>query len=375
MNTARSTATSTCEYQPTIIESRFLIERLAIQLAFLRTELKVSWREFKTNPAGFTKQKLREFSVRLRTLLFSPYFVQAALVSIGILTCLIAGLIRIDNQRRIHQPEIGELVVVHLGPPPPMDVIACTSIGIDGPGRVGFGAGRGEGSGPSPKRASGGGGGGDHNPIPAQTGELPQPSEIPAPIPTTPPVNPPALPVAGMDIDPALWKDLKAPVYGDPRSQSQTESKGPGEGGGIGSNNGMGIGEGNGQGFGPGRSGNIGGGPKGIGGGGEGGGSGAGVAGRLFRGNEVEQRARVLFKPEPQYTEEARRNQAVGTVVLSAVFSSTGEVVQIRALRTLPFGLTERAIAAARQIRFEPAIKGGQPVSVFMQLEYNFNLY
>jgi len=44
-------------------------------------------------------------------------------------------------------------------------------------------------------------------------------------------------------------------------------------------------------------------------------------------------------------------------------------------VRTLPFGLTERAIAAARQIKFVPATKGGRPVSVFMQLEYNFNLY
>jgi protein TonB len=82
-----------------------------------------------------------------------------------------------------------------------------------------------------------------------------------------------------------------------------------------------------------------------------------------------------LSKPEPQYTEEARRNQVTGTVVLRVVFSRDGEVVQIRALNTLPFGLTERAIAAARQIKFEPALKGGHPVSVFMQLEYNFNLY
>jgi hypothetical protein len=55
--------------------------------------------------------------------------------------------------------------------------------------------------------------------------------------------------------------------------------------------------------------------------------------------------------------------------------NSNGDVVQIRAVRTLPFGLTERAIAAARQIKFVPAVRGGHPVSVFMQLEYNFNLY
>ena len=85
--------------------------------------------------------------------------------------------------------------------------------------------------------------------------------------------------------------------------------------------------------------------------------------------------ATVAIKPEPQYTEEARRNQVTGTVMLRVVFASTGEVVQIRAVHTLPFGLTERAIAAARQIKFVPAMKGGQPVSVSMQLEYNFNLY
>jgi len=371
MNTARS---STYEYQPTIIETRFLLERLVIQLAFLRAELKLSWREFKSYPAAFAKHKSRELFHRLRELLVSPYFVQAALVSAAILTCVIAGMIRIDNRPRIYPTAPGEVVVIHLGPAP-VDLIACSNIEIDGPGRVGFKTGRGQGSGPSQKQASGGGGGGDHNPLPAQTGEVPQPSEIPAPIPATPPVHTRALPVAGMDIDPALWKDLKAPVYGDPRSQSQIESKGPGEGGGIGSNKGTGIGEGDGRGFGPGQSGNIGGGPKGIGGDGSGG-VGCGSPGcRTFRAADVEQRARVLFKPEPQYTEEARRNQTIGTVLLSAVFSSSGEVVQIRALRTLPFGLTEKAIAAAKQIRFEPALKGGHPVSVFMQLEYNFNLY
>ena len=91
--------------------------------------------------------------------------------------------------------------------------------------------------------------------------------------------------------------------------------------------------------------------------------------------SEVDQRVRLLFKPEPQYTEEARRNQITGTVMLRVIFSSEGEVDQIRAVRTLPFGLTERAIAAARQIKFVPAMKGGHAVSVHMQLEYNFNLY
>ena len=180
--------------------------------------------------------------------------------------------------------------------------------------------------------------------------------------------------MAGIDIDPALWKDLKAPVYGDPRSNSDVPSKGPGEGGGIGTHKGLGVGPGNGNGYGPGDQRNMGGGPPQDGCCGPGGGDGD-DPNRTFRGNEVEQRARLLTKPEPQYTEEARRNAVSGTVTLRVVFSSAGEVVQIRALRTLPFGLTEKAIAAARQIRFVPAVKGGRPVSVHMQLEYVFNLY
>jgi protein TonB len=145
----------------------------------------------------------------------------------------------------------------------------------------------------------------------------------------------------------------------------------------MGTNKGTGIGDGKGPGVGPGEDGNIGGGPRQSGNGESGGSLGNNPNGqpRILRGSEVEQRARLLSKPEPQYTEEARRNQVTGTVVLRVVFSSMGEVVDIHAVRLLPFGLTEKAIAAARQIRFQPATRGGQPVSVYMQLEYNFNLY
>ncbi|HKR11958.1 MAG TPA: energy transducer TonB [Pyrinomonadaceae bacterium] len=250
-----------------------------------------------------------------------------------------------------------------------------TGIGKDGKGRVGFQSDRGEGSGASPRLARGGGGGGEREPRPPQVGKLPPPSPVLAAIPKAAPVNPPSLPVAGITIDPALWKDLKAPVYGDPRSNSDAPSKGPGDGGGIGTNKGLGIGEGDGPGVGPGTKGNMGGGSNETGCCGNGGGRDGAVPERPFSGAEVEQRARLLAKPEPQYTEEARKNQITGTVRLRVVFASSGEVVQIKAVNTLPFGLTERAIAAARQIRFIPAVKGGRSVSVQMQLEYNFNLY
>jgi len=92
-------------------------------------------------------------------------------------------------------------------------------------------------------------------------------------------------------------------------------------------------------------------------------------------GKEVDRKARLGMKPEPSYTESARANQIAGTVVLKVVFSSKGMVSNIRVISGLPNGLTERAIDAARKIKFIPAIKDGKYVSMWMQLEYNFNLY
>lgn len=96
--------------------------------------------------------------------------------------------------------------------------------------------------------------------------------------------------------------------------------------------------------------------------------------GRIFTPREVDQKARILSRVEPRYTEEARRNAMEGTVVLRAVFSANGEVTNIRVVGDVPFGLTESAVEAARQIRFAPAVKNGRAVSQHIQIEYNFNL-
>jgi TonB family protein len=95
----------------------------------------------------------------------------------------------------------------------------------------------------------------------------------------------------------------------------------------------------------------------------------------LYTGREVSEKVRLISKPEPVYTEEARRNQITGTVVLKVVFSAGGTVQDIRVVSGLPYGLTERAIDAAKNIRFIPATKDGVAVSMWIQLEYNFNLY
>jgi TonB family protein len=248
-------------------------------------------------------------------------------------------------------------------------------------GTAGMAKGNGGGSKPKQEKAGGGGGGGREEQAPASFGKLPQADlripQVVAPDPHPPVIKNPALPMpATLDADPALFPpDTRQLQYGDPKSKSNTPSSGPGTGGGIGPGNGGGVGPGNGGGYGPGNGGNTGGGERREGGGGPGGGGGGTDYNKIFSGREVTSKARVLEKPEPTYTESARKNQITGTVVLRAVFSAGGSVTNIHAVSGLPDGLTERAIAAAKNIRFVPATKDGHPVSMWMELQYNFNLY
>lgn len=95
----------------------------------------------------------------------------------------------------------------------------------------------------------------------------------------------------------------------------------------------------------------------------------------LYSSKEVTTKARVLRKPEPSYTEAARKSQTTGTVVLRCIFGANGRVFGFHVVYGLPDGLTEMSIRAARQIKFIPATKDGRPVSMWVELQYNFNLY
>jgi len=97
--------------------------------------------------------------------------------------------------------------------------------------------------------------------------------------------------------------------------------------------------------------------------------------GNIYTGKNVTTKARLISKPEPAYTKKARSKQITGTVVLKCIFAADGTVTNIYVFAGLPYGLTEKAIEAARKIKFIPATKDGRNVSMWMQLEYNFNLY
>jgi TonB family protein len=90
---------------------------------------------------------------------------------------------------------------------------------------------------------------------------------------------------------------------------------------------------------------------------------------------EITRKAVILEKPTPGYTDEARSKGTQGKVVLSVILTRDGKVGGVEVVKGLPDGLTQKAIEAARAIRFQPAEASGRPVSVLRNVEYIFTLY
>jgi len=366
----------------TIIENSSLAGRLTDQLRQIAHESELTWPEFKQAPVSFSIRLLKGYSNAAISLLKSPNVAVAITSAVFLVVSILLSIVLIERwtqrgtQTAGYTMDVDDITRVTMIPNELVQTSEVKGTGVDGKGRVGLNKDKGEGSGPTPRESNGGGGGGDHNRLVAQNGKPPQPSPIPAAIPILPTNKPPLLATAGIDLDQALYKDLPMDRYGDPRSKSTETSAGPGSGNGIGDGVGTGVGVGEGPGFGPGEDGNTGGKKRVPGCCGPGGGDiGDNDSATVFTVNHVQLKAKILFKPEPRYTEEARKNLITGTVILKAVLSSSGIVMNIKPISALPFGLTEEAISAARNIKFTPAIKDQHAVSQWIQIEYNFNLY
>lgn len=92
----------------------------------------------------------------------------------------------------------------------------------------------------------------------------------------------------------------------------------------------------------------------------------------VFGSGEVQKRARLVETPLAAYPDTARVAKAKGEVRLRLVLAADGTVKYVFPIKPAKHGLTEATMAAARQIKFEPAIKSGQPVSQFLTLVYEF---
>jgi TonB family protein len=213
---------------------------------------------------------------------------------------------------------------------------------------------------PSDKKMGGGGGGGDRSPTPASKGALPKfaKTQLAPPMAKLPNLNP------IMPVQPSLLgpPELKLPqmalnmLWGDPNGVLGPASNGPGFGGGIGSGEGTGVGSGRGGGYGPGEGGGFGGGAYSVGG---------GVSAPI-----------PIYKPEPAYSEEARKSKYQGTVVLWIVVDAQGNVVpDIRVVKPLGLGLDEKAVETVKTWKFKPGMRGGVPVPVRVMVEVTFRLF
>jgi protein TonB len=209
------------------------------------------------------------------------------------------------------------------------------------------------------KKAGGGGGGGDRSPTPASKGAIPRFSkmQLAPPMAVIPNTN------AQLQVAPTLLgpPELKLPAmnsnlpWGDPNGVVGPPSNGPGFGGGIGSGEGGGVGSGKGGGLGPGEGGGVGGGYYSVGG---------GVSAPI-----------PIYKPEPAYSEEARKAKYQGTVVLWIVVDNAGAVTDCKVVKPLGLGLDEKAVETVRTWKFKPALKNGTPVPVRVMVEVSFRLF
>jgi TonB family protein len=78
----------------------------------------------------------------------------------------------------------------------------------------------------------------------------------------------------------------------------------------------------------------------------------------------------------PQYTSAALREKIQGRVMVEMVVKTDGTVGDVRIVQSLDavYGLDDEAIKAARQWRFSPAMRNGQPVPVVVAMELTFTI-
>jgi TonB family protein len=315
----------------------------------LTEELREASREFRADPMAFVTTALKRdrVGIRRKMLLQVGLAIAILLYAIAFVSMLVFWSLA---QHRAQEPYGGGTPITILRLPTRSVKIEIPS-GDDKPG--------------------GGGGGGGHNTNTSPSnGEVPIPSLaelVMAPNPK-PQLTPPALPVIEkVMVDPRIqFKHDDLSPTGLPDVPGLIPSAGPGSGRGIGTGAGGGMGSGDGPGVGPGGGGNTGDGSFKIG------------VSRLrpaVQQSVVDERPVLLNRPQPMFTEEARRNKIQGVVRMKILVDEKGKVAEVVVTRGLPDGLDLQAIRAAYQMRFKPAMKNGSPVSFwFSNVEVEFNV-
>ncbi len=82
----------------------------------------------------------------------------------------------------------------------------------------------------------------------------------------------------------------------------------------------------------------------------------------------------AIYKPEPMYSEEARKAKYQGTVVLWIVVGADGSVSNVRVVKPLGLGLDEKAVETVRTWKFKPCMRNSKPVPCNVSVEVGFHL-
>jgi protein TonB len=82
----------------------------------------------------------------------------------------------------------------------------------------------------------------------------------------------------------------------------------------------------------------------------------------------------LLQRIEPVYTEAARRAHLEGIVILEAIITASGNVEEIRVMRSANALFDEAAERAVRQWRYKPATLNGRAVRVYLTVTVRFDL-
>lgn len=82
----------------------------------------------------------------------------------------------------------------------------------------------------------------------------------------------------------------------------------------------------------------------------------------------------AVYKPEPGYTEEARKARTQGIVILEMIVDEKGDVGHVKVLKPLPHGLTDEAVKAVKLWKYRPGTLDGKPVPVIFNVSVSFRL-
>jgi TonB family protein len=82
----------------------------------------------------------------------------------------------------------------------------------------------------------------------------------------------------------------------------------------------------------------------------------------------------LIYRVEPEFSEEARKAKYQGVVVLSIQVDTNGLVRHIGVIQSLGLGLDEKAREAVSQWRFRPGLFDGKPVATEATVQVTFQL-